>query len=61
MTAETQTAIQLLAQQEGIILDPVYTGKGFAGLLDLIGEGYFGAEEVVIFLHTGGGPGLFRE
>jgi 1-aminocyclopropane-1-carboxylate deaminase/D-cysteine desulfhydrase-like pyridoxal-dependent ACC family enzyme len=60
MTAETEAAVKLLARQEGIILDPVYTGKAFAGLLDLMKQGYFGAAEQVIFLHTGGGPGLFR-
>jgi 1-aminocyclopropane-1-carboxylate deaminase/D-cysteine desulfhydrase-like pyridoxal-dependent ACC family enzyme len=60
MTVETEAAVKLLAHQEGIILDPVYTGKAFAGLFDLIGQEYFGAEEQVIFLHTGGGPGLFR-
>jgi 1-aminocyclopropane-1-carboxylate deaminase/D-cysteine desulfhydrase-like pyridoxal-dependent ACC family enzyme len=61
ITAETDSAIRLLAQQEGIILDPVYTGKGFAGLLDLISKKYFQPDEQIIFLHTGGGPGLFRE
>ncbi|MFZ0547064.1 MAG: pyridoxal-phosphate dependent enzyme, partial [Candidatus Promineifilaceae bacterium] len=60
-TAETEAAMSLLAGQEGIILDPVYTGKGFAGVLDLVGRGYFGSEEQVVFLHTGGGPGLFRD
>lgn len=60
MTAETEAAVKLLAQREGIILDPVYTGKAFAGLLDLMKQGYFNAEEQVVFLHTGGGPGLFR-
>jgi 1-aminocyclopropane-1-carboxylate deaminase/D-cysteine desulfhydrase-like pyridoxal-dependent ACC family enzyme len=60
MTAETDAAMKLLARQEGIVLDPVYTGKAFAGLLDLVGAGYFGVEEQVVFLHTGGGPGLFR-
>ncbi|HFE67346.1 MAG TPA: pyridoxal-phosphate dependent enzyme, partial [Chloroflexi bacterium] len=58
-TEDTAVAIRTLAQTEGIILDPVYTGKAFAGLLDLIRQGRFAAEETVIFLHTGGLPGLW--
>ena len=54
-----QAAIELLAQNEGIILDPVYTGKALAGLLDLIGNGRFRDEEILIFLHTGGVPALW--
>ena len=49
----------LLAQKEGILLDPVYTGKAFAGMLDLAGRGELGHEEPLIFLHTGGLPALF--
>jgi len=44
-----------------LLLDPTYTGKAFAGLLDLHASGYFGDEEPVIFWHTGGLPGLFAE
>jgi D-cysteine desulfhydrase family pyridoxal phosphate-dependent enzyme len=51
-------AIRLVARKEGVLLDPVYTGKCMTGLLDLAGKGYFGDEEVV-FLHTGGTPALF--
>lgn len=58
-TAETGRAISRLAQAEGILLDPVYTGKAFAGLLDLVAQGQFAAGEHVIFLHTGGLPGLW--
>lgn len=58
-TAETGRAITTLAQTEGILLDPVYTGKAFAGLLDLVAQGQFAAGEHVIFLHTGGLPGLW--
>jgi 1-aminocyclopropane-1-carboxylate deaminase/D-cysteine desulfhydrase-like pyridoxal-dependent ACC family enzyme len=58
-TAEAGAAIRTLAQGEGIVLDPVYTGKAFAGLLDLIRRGYFAADEQVIFLHSGGLPGLW--
>ncbi|MBN2396082.1 MAG: D-cysteine desulfhydrase family protein [Candidatus Atribacteria bacterium] len=47
-------AIHTLAQTEGIILDPVYTGKAMAGMIDLIIKGFFKKNEQVIFLHTGG-------
>ena len=52
-------AVQLLAREEGILLDPVYSGKGMAGLIDLIRKGHFRKEENVIFLHTGGSAALF--
>jgi D-cysteine desulfhydrase family pyridoxal phosphate-dependent enzyme len=52
-------AIRLLARNEGILLDPVYTGKAFAGLLDLVRNGRFAADEILIFLHTGGLPALW--
>jgi 1-aminocyclopropane-1-carboxylate deaminase/D-cysteine desulfhydrase-like pyridoxal-dependent ACC family enzyme len=52
-------AAQRLARLEGIILDPIYTGKAFAGLLDLVESGQLGRDEPVIFLHTGGLAGLF--
>ena len=55
----TIAAIELLAREEGILLDPVYSGKGFAGLLVRIWEGAFGEDETVIFLHTGGAAALF--
>jgi len=58
-TSETGAAIRIMAQAEGLLLDPVYSGKAFAGLLDLIGKGRFGADETIIFLHTGGLPGLW--
>jgi D-cysteine desulfhydrase len=58
-TSEGTAAIRRLAQSEGILLDPTYTGKAFAGLLDLHASGHFGDEEPVIFWHTGGMPGLF--
>src|SRR6266545_6493864 len=54
-----QAAILRLARAEGILLDPVYTGKAFAGLLDLIEKGGLGSNEPIIFLHTGGLPALF--
>jgi D-cysteine desulfhydrase len=52
-------AIQRLARLEGITLDPIYTGKAFGGLIELIETDRLGGEEPVIFLHTGGLPGLF--
>ena len=52
-------AVQLVARTEGIFLDPVYSGKGMAGLIDLIRTGVFTADHTVVFLHTGGAVGLF--
>ena len=52
-------AVRMLARLEGILLDPVYSGKGMAGLIDLIRQGVFSPGENVVFLHTGGAPGLF--
>ncbi len=52
-------AIQLLAQTEGIFVDPVYSGTAMAGLIDLIHKGYLTKEHRVIFLHTGGNAALF--
>ncbi|MGB7287885.1 MAG: D-cysteine desulfhydrase [Salaquimonas sp.] len=56
---EMVDAISLLAAEEGIFLDPVYSGKGMAGLIGLIQKGYFRKDENVVFLHTGGASGLF--
>lgn len=52
-------AVRLLASQEAILLDPVYSGKGMAGLIDLIHKGHFKAGENVVFVHTGGTVGLY--
>jgi L-cysteate sulfo-lyase len=52
-------AVRMLAREEGIFLDPVYSGKGMAGLIDLIRKGAFRKDENVIFVHTGGQAGLF--
>lgn len=52
-------AIRLMAQTEGILLDPVYTGRAFGALLDLLDRHEFGSHEHVVFWHTGGGPALF--
>jgi D-cysteine desulfhydrase len=61
LTAAEKEAILLFARQEAILLDPVYTGRAAAGLLDLIRHGFFKADEKVLFWHTGGTPALFAE
>jgi 1-aminocyclopropane-1-carboxylate deaminase/D-cysteine desulfhydrase-like pyridoxal-dependent ACC family enzyme len=58
-TQEAQQAIEMLAQSEGIFADPVYTGKGLAGLLSLVHDGQFAESDAVVFVHTGGVPALF--
>ena len=58
-TREMVEAVELTARLEGIVLDPVYTGKTMAGLIDLIRNGFFKPEDTVVFLHTGGMPALF--
>ena len=55
----TIEAIELLARTEGILLDPVYSGKGMAGLIGLIRQGRFKASENIVFIHTGGAQALF--
>ena len=52
-------AIALMAAREGLFLDPVYTGKAFAGLIAMAREGAFRPDERVLFVHTGGAGGLF--
>ena len=59
MDAPEIEAIQLFARSEGLLLDPVYTGRAAAGLIDLIRKGYFTKDETVLFWHTGGMPALF--
>ncbi|MEE3649821.1 MULTISPECIES: D-cysteine desulfhydrase [unclassified Brenneria] len=58
-TEGTLEALTLLAQLEGILLDPVYSGKGMAGLIDLIRQGHFDRDQNIVFIHTGGAAGLF--
>lgn len=58
-TAQTLEAIDLLARLEGILLDPVYTGKGMAGLIDLVRQGRWQRDDQILFLHTGGAQALF--
>lgn len=57
--AATRQAIRDMAYYEGILLDPTYSGKTFAGLLDLLASGQFAEDEHVVFLHTGGAVALF--
>lgn len=52
-------AITMFAELEGLLLDPVYSAKGAAGLIDLARKGFFDKDERVVFLHTGGAVGLF--
>ena len=52
-------ALKTFARTEGILLDPVYSGKGADGLIDLVQKGFFKPGEIVVFLHTGGSAGLF--
>ena len=59
LTPECIAAVKLVAESEGIILDPVYTSKAMAGLIDHIRQGRIGRHETVVFLHTGGTPALF--
>jgi len=59
LTPEAVEAIKLTAQHEGILLDPVYSGKGMAGLIGLIRQGFFSKDDTVVFLHTGGSAALF--
>ena len=58
-SAEGLAAMKLMLKNEGIVLDPVYTGKAFAGFLELREKGYFHDNETVVFVHTGGSAGVF--
>jgi len=58
-TPEMAEAVKLVARTEGILLDPVYTGKAMAGLIDLVRQGYFKKESTILFVHTGGSPALY--
>ncbi|HEX5326678.1 MAG TPA: D-cysteine desulfhydrase family protein [Acetobacteraceae bacterium] len=59
VTTEGRAALRLVAETEGIFLDPVYSSKAMAGLIDRIRSGRIGSNETVVFLHTGGNPALF--
>jgi L-cysteate sulfo-lyase len=58
-TQSMNDAVLLLARLEGLLIDPVYSGKGMAGMIDLVEKGYFGKTGNLVFLHTGGSAGLF--
>ncbi len=57
--AATEEAIRLAARLEGLVVDPVYAGKGLAGLIGLARQGRFAGARPVVWLHTGGAPGVF--
>ena len=61
LTSAEKEAILLFARHEAILLDPVYTGRAAAGMIDLIRQGFFKPNEKVLFWHTGGTPALFAE
>jgi len=58
-TPEMAEAVRLVARTEGILLDPVYTGKAMAGLVDLARKGFFNKSDTVLFVHTGSSPALY--
>jgi D-cysteine desulfhydrase len=58
-TAAMVEAVKLLARTEAVLLDPVYTGKAMAGLIDQARRGFFKKSENVVFVHTGGSPALY--
>ena len=61
LTDAEREAVKLFAKTEGLLLDPVYTGRAAAGMLDLIRKGFFKKNETILFWHTGGQPALFAE
>jgi 1-aminocyclopropane-1-carboxylate deaminase/D-cysteine desulfhydrase-like pyridoxal-dependent ACC family enzyme len=61
LTDAEREAVKLFAKYEGLLLDPVYTGRAAAGMIDLIRKGFFKKDETVLFWHTGGQPALFAE
>lgn len=61
LTDAEREAVKLFAKYEGLLVDPVYTGRAAAGMIDLIRQGFFKKDETVLFWHTGGQPALFAE
>lgn len=61
LTDAEREAVRLFAKYEGLLLDPVYTGRAAAGMIDLIRKGFFKKDETILFWHTGGQPALFAE
>jgi D-cysteine desulfhydrase family pyridoxal phosphate-dependent enzyme len=61
LTEAEKEAVSMFARYEGLLLDPVYTGRAAAGLIDLVRKGFFKKNETVLFWHTGGQPALFAD
>ncbi len=61
LTDAEREAVKLFAKYEGLLLDPVYTGRAAAGMIDLIRKRFFKKHETILFWHTGGQPALFAE
>lgn len=59
-TKEMAEAVQLFARLESMILDPVYTGKAAAGLIDFVRKGKFTQDQRILFIHTGGAPSTYH-
>ena len=59
VTDDGREALRLLARTEGILLDPVYTAKAMAGLIDDVRKGRLGSSDTTVFIHTGGTPAVF--
>ena len=59
VTSGSKEAVILAARTEALVLDPVYTGKAFGGMIDHIRQGQFTGDQTVVFVHTGGTPALF--
>lgn len=59
LTPESREAVLLAARTEGLLLDPVYSGKTFAALIDHVRKGMYTKDQTVLFVHTGGTPALF--
>ncbi|MCS7365548.1 MAG: pyridoxal-phosphate dependent enzyme, partial [archaeon GB-1867-035] len=60
ITKEVVDVVKMVARLEGLILDPVYTGKAMLGLIDLVNKGDIPKGSTVVFLHTGGTPLVFQ-
>ena len=60
-TGRASEAVQLFAKYEGLLIDPVYTGRAAGGMLDLIRKGFFKSTDKILFWHTGGTPSLFAD
>ena len=61
MNSQDKEAVYLFARYEGLLMDPVYTGRAAGGMIDLIREGFFSKDDTVLFWHTGGSPALLAD